>query len=263
MATDNSNRGVSVALVPGGVAGEPGNQWILKAEVDLYIEAKVNDLLGTRFAQVLPHVLREHLRSPQCRDDFMEAQLVCGGGCSTGGGGGDKHHCNDDTRLSAQRKKSLRRQHTHYFGFNTTPNQLPLMPQQTKTWSVPPFKLGRVIEYLYFRPTMDDVDDEPAKNWDDIIVRITGEDGILWAEFGGGRHMPGAPPCCLLEVFEDDCIGWGEGFNVTLQHKGEVGSPAMVSAAMDWHYIFPNQKSELRPNWCWPGGIKVSVKSKG
>lgn len=253
MANELSNR-TTVALLPNGTVASD-NQWILKAEVDLYVEARVNDLLTSRFGQVM----REHLRSPQCRTDFAEAQLLCGGSC---GSGDHRQQCNEETRLSAQRKKSLRRQKTHFFGFNNPPNMLPLTPGQTKSWTVPPFKLGRVIEYLYFRATMDTVDDVQGTNYDDIVVQIRGEDGVLWAEFGGGRHMPDKPPCCLLEAFEDDCIGWGEGFVVQLQHKGEVGSPAMVSAAMDWHYIFQNQTSELRPAWKWPEGIKITLKTK-
>lgn len=237
----------TIALV--NPTGTAQGEWILRAEVDIYIQAKVSEMLSGG--------LKDWLRRPGTRDELIEAQLVCGNSC--GGGDPHGHVCNEDTRLSAQRKKSLRRQKTHYFGFDNPAGQLPLLPGQTKIWTVPPYRLGRVIEMLYFRPTMDNVNNQPATNWDDIVVTITGEDGVLWTEFGGGRHMPGATPCCLLEAFEDDCIGWAEGFFVKLHHKGPNGSPSMVSAAMDWQYLFFRQKSELRPNWCWPQ-LRVSVK---
>lgn len=152
----------------------------------------------------------------------------------------DANACTIHTRLSQQRIKNLRRQRSHYFKIDQE-----VQPGETKSFQIPAFLLGRVVEWLQFRPTMD-----TNGNPDDLKITITGEDGVLWATFSGGKHSQDA--CCLLEAFDDDCIGWGEGFIVTIEHTGEQGAPAMLSAVLDWYYIFEGQNSSLIPAWKWP-----------
>lgn len=179
----------------------------------------------------------------QCIMEKIRANALCNPQqCGGHGGGGEG--CTIDTRLSLQRKRNLMRLGTDMYVFDT---QMPLSPGQSKEWKVPAYPLGRVIENLYFRPEMAD-----GGKPDQIQVQILGEDGVPWAKFSGGRHMINA--CCLLEFFQEDCIGWGEGFTFKLTHTGALGQPNMIGANSDWNYLFPGQKSSVRPNWCWPKG---------
>lgn len=218
----------------------PDGEWALRAEIDLYVKES----------------LIECLAQPEFRGELVRRRLMCGTGCGSHG----DHVCNEDTRLSAQRKINLRRQRGHLFGFDTPAGQFPVLPGETKTWRVPPYPIGRVIEKLYLRLTMSNVNNVPAENWDHVWVTIAGEDGVPWTSFAGGRHMTTGNPCCLLEAFRDDCIGYMEGFLVTLSHKGPNGSPSVVMAAMDWEYIFPGMTSALSPGWCWPGSVQILAK---
>lgn len=178
----------------------------------------------------------------QCIREKITKHELCSGGC---GGSSSDEQCTTDTRLSQQRKANLMRQGTDLYAFTT---QLPLAPGETKTWNVPKFPIGRVIENLFFRPTMAD-----GGNVDDIQVEILGEDGVRWAIFTGGRHN-GDHGCCLLEFFRQDCIGYDEGFIFRLTHLGSVGQPNMVRAVADWNYLFPNASPRPERGWCWPKG---------
>lgn len=169
---------------------------------------------------------------------------ACDGGCSINA----ESPCTIDTRLSHSRMLNLQRQDGDEFGFT---DNMPIQPQQAVEYTIPAFPLGRVIELFYFRPTMG-----AGGNPDDLRISISGEDGVLWKKFRGGRHNASPNGCCLLECFANDCIGWDEGFKVTIEHTGPVGSPPLLSAVADWNYLFPGSKSNAMPNWCWPRNCK-------
>jgi len=168
---------------------------------------------------------------------------ACNGTCSTTTPS-DSSDCTIDTRLSYSRIQNLKRQNGDEFAFS---DNMPLQPGQSVEYTIPAFPLGRVIECFYFRPQMGQ-----GGNPDDIKVTITGEDGVLWKKFRGGRHA--SQGCCLLECFANDCIGWEEGFRVILEHTGAQGQPPLLSAVADWNYLFPGSSSSMIPGWCWPKG---------
>lgn len=191
------------------------------------------------------------LRDPRYRRALLAtlAELgikPCDGACSTGTGTlpAMAGECTSDTRLSYSRKTNLMRLDGDEFNFKAN---MPIQPGQSQTYVIPPFKLGRVIECFYFRPKMAE-----NGNPDDIQVVLTGDDGVFWKKFRGGRHMSNG--CCLLECFKNDCIGWDEGFRVILTHEGAQGAPPLVSAAADWNYLFETSQSKIIPDWCWPKG---------
>lgn len=173
----------------------------------------------------------------KCVMEKIARNEICGGSCKTN----TADECGLDTRLSHQRKVNLTRQGTDLYVFST---QLPLEPGQEKSWTVPKYPVGRVIENLFFRPTMAD-----GGNVDDIQVEILGDDGVRWAIFTGGRHNNNNG-CCLLEFFRNDCIGYDETFTFKLKHLGTVGSPNMVRAVADWNYLFEDARP--RDGWAWP-----------
>ena len=201
--------------------------------------------------RMLPDLLRDAMPELLRRPDIMATVLSalaaqgikpCAGSCSTlPAQMGD---CSIDTRLSFSRKTNLKRQNGDEFAFS---DNMPIQPGQSVEYQIPSFPLGRVIECFYFRPTMG-----AGGNPDEIKVTITGDDGVLWKTFRGGRHMSNG--CCLLECFADDCIGWNEGFRVILEHTGAIGQPALLSAVADWQYLFPGCTSQIKPAWLWPKG---------
>lgn len=179
----------------------------------------------------------------RCVKEQLDALGGGRGACAIGCAGNHGDECSIDTRISFQRKQNLMRQGTDLYVFGT---QMPLEPGQTKSWIVPPYRLGRVIENLFFRPQMAD-----GGNVDDIQVEILGEDGVRWAIFSGGRHNH-QTGCCLLEFFRNDCIGYDEGFTFRLTHLGAAGAPNMVRATADWNYLFDNSPPRPQFNWSWP-----------
>jgi len=178
-----------------------------------------------------------------CIREMITRKELCDASCKTGG----VYTCGPDTRISLSRMANLTRRRTDNYIFT---GNLPLTPGQTKTWEVPPYPIGRVIENFFFRPQMAD-----GGNVDDIKVDLAGDDGVLWASFTGGRHNLNNG-CCLLDLFSNDCIGYQEGFRITLTHLGPNGSPNMVRAVADWNYIFPGQSSSVYPNWRWPSDCR-------
>lgn len=209
--------------------------------------AIADQLISLEEAQRMMRVtLREMLKEPQYVAMLLQVLAEqgvkpCDGACSTSS---TDQGCTTDTRLSYSRTVNLMRQDGDEFNFSAN---MPIQPQQAFTYQVPAYKLGRVIECFYFRPRMGN-----GGNPDDILVEIKGDDGVLWKKFRGGRHM--SDGCCLLECFTDDCIGWDEGFQVTLSHTGAAGNPPLLSAAADWNYLFPGQQSKVKPGWIYPRG---------
>ncbi|MCB9750731.1 MAG: hypothetical protein H6713_12165 [Myxococcales bacterium] len=233
------------------------DEWIHRDELARFIQMAVDQRLDqreARFSELIRRAMEDESYSDKARERlakfikrYLEENPPCGGSCSTSAT--NLYECSYDTRLSYQRIVNLYRQRSQDFLIDQ-----PLAPQETKTFTVPAYPLGRVIEYLQFRPKMDN-----GGNPDDIKVTIRGEDGVIWAAFSGGKHVQEA--CCLLEAFTHDCIGWGEGFVIELYHRGDVGDPAMLSAVVDFEYLFPGMipNSNKYAGWCFPCGNKQPI----
>lgn len=218
-------------------AGGDAEVWIPASDVERIVQERVRLL----YAEVSAYVDRRMNEVKVWAATKIE-DSKCTGACGVTG----EEPCTIHTRLSSQRIKNLRRKRSHTFDIPG-----PLAAGASVTVTVPAYQLGRVIEYFSFRPTMD-TNGDPNQ----LRVTIRGEDGVEWAQFAGGKHSDEA--CCLLEWFEDDCIGWNEGWTVTIQHIGTVGDPAMKSAVLDYNYVFPGQKPVrfCVESYCYPKSLK-------